>query len=266
MSSVSITSQWDAPVRSRIHLGVQTAFPDGLTRPQQFALDLVINDCWHENAGTREKTVFEGVCYCDDFVATLWLRYQGERSGIEEKNVAHGQKSGSPDAVRASLTAFMNTASSSSAAFNCPGSDVASSLCQTDSRLSVAVSTDRGTDAALLAGNWDAGPICGGSDWRGCLISFPALFEFYQAAALMRENLNLPRAPNFPAMGARFSLIGTNVSPSRHDSIARSLPPSSRQPWRRPRSSGIGHSETFLAQQPDHERQSVVRLCTSKEF
>ena len=74
---------------SSIHEHVQTAYPDDLIRPQKFALDLVINDCWHQNSGAREKTVFEPVCNCDDFVTTLWLRYQAERARIEEKNVAH---------------------------------------------------------------------------------------------------------------------------------------------------------------------------------
>src|SRR5271154_5360119 len=44
-----------------------------------------------------------------------------------------------------------------------------------------------------------------------------------------------------------------NVSLSRHDSIARPLPPWSRRPWRHPRSSETDYSGTFLAQQPDRE-------------
>ena len=85
-----IIGQWDVPVGVGVHESVKAGNTNGLVRPQKFALDLVVNECWHQNAGAREKTIFEPVRYCDDFVATLWLRYQAERSGIEEKNVAHG--------------------------------------------------------------------------------------------------------------------------------------------------------------------------------
>ena len=77
-------------VRGGVHECVQAGNPNGLVRPQKFALDLVIDDCRHHNASTRKKTIFEPVCYRDDFMAALWLRYQAERTGIEEKNVAHG--------------------------------------------------------------------------------------------------------------------------------------------------------------------------------
>jgi hypothetical protein len=85
-----VIGQWDVPVWGGIHECVQTGNSNSLVSPQKFALDLVIDDCRHENASASTKTVLEPVCYCDDFTAALWLRYQAERTGIEEKNVAHG--------------------------------------------------------------------------------------------------------------------------------------------------------------------------------
>jgi hypothetical protein len=44
-------------------------------------------------AGTTTRapdmTILEPVCYRDYFMTALWLRYQAERTGIEEKNVVH---------------------------------------------------------------------------------------------------------------------------------------------------------------------------------
>ena len=36
------------------------------------------------------KAVLKPVCDRDDFMAALRLRYQAERPGIKEKNIAHG--------------------------------------------------------------------------------------------------------------------------------------------------------------------------------
>ena len=85
-----IIGQRDVPISSGVHECVQTSDPNGLIRPQQFALDLVIHDCRHKNAGTRNETVLEPVRYCDDFMAALGLSDETERSRIEQKNVAHG--------------------------------------------------------------------------------------------------------------------------------------------------------------------------------
>jgi hypothetical protein len=85
-----IVGKWHIPVRGGVHEGVKAGDSNSLVSPQKFAFDLVIDDGRNHNAGTREKTVFEPVRYCDDFLAALRLRYQAERSGIEEKNVAHG--------------------------------------------------------------------------------------------------------------------------------------------------------------------------------
>jgi hypothetical protein len=39
---------------------------------------------------TKDKAILEPVRYRDYFMTALRLRYQAERTGIEEKNVAHG--------------------------------------------------------------------------------------------------------------------------------------------------------------------------------
>ncbi len=85
-----IIGQWDVSVWGGVHECVKTGDSNSLVSPQKFALDLVIDDGRNHNASTRNKTILEPVRYRDYFMTALWLRYQAERTGIEEKNVAHG--------------------------------------------------------------------------------------------------------------------------------------------------------------------------------
>jgi hypothetical protein len=80
-----IVSKWHVAVRGGVPERVKAGDSNSLVSPQKFALDLVINDCWHQNAGAREKTIFEPVRYRDYFMTALWLRYQAEGTRIRGK-------------------------------------------------------------------------------------------------------------------------------------------------------------------------------------
>src|SRR3569833_2164927 len=74
-----IIGQWDVPVWGGVYECIQTGNSSGLIRPQQFALDLVIHDCRHENASAGTETVLQPVRYGNDFMAALWLRDETAR-------------------------------------------------------------------------------------------------------------------------------------------------------------------------------------------
>lgn len=80
-----VICQWEVPVRNGAHECVETCNADYLIRPQEFALDLVIHDCPHENAGPCTETVLEPVRYRDDFMAALWLGNETERPPSQAK-------------------------------------------------------------------------------------------------------------------------------------------------------------------------------------
>ena len=85
-----IIGQWNVSVWGGVNECVKAGDSNSLVSPQKFALDLVIDDGRNHNASAGNKTILEPVRYRDNFMTTLWLRYQAERTRIEEKNVAHG--------------------------------------------------------------------------------------------------------------------------------------------------------------------------------
>jgi hypothetical protein len=85
-----VVSKWHIPVRGGVHERIKAGDSNSLVSPQKFAFDLVIDDGRNHNASTGGKTIPEPVRYRDYFMTALWLRYQAERSRVEEKNVAHG--------------------------------------------------------------------------------------------------------------------------------------------------------------------------------
>jgi hypothetical protein len=85
-----VIGQRDVSVWGGVHECVKAGDSNSLVSPQKFAFDLVIDDGRNHNSSTGNKTILEPVRYRDYFMTALSLRYQAQRSGIEEKNVAHG--------------------------------------------------------------------------------------------------------------------------------------------------------------------------------
>jgi len=88
-SQRSIGERKVAP-RRRVDECVKPGGTESLPRPQQFALELVIDDGRHDDTPSAEDPAGKPVSYRDNLGAALRMSEKTEGPGVEEKELSHG--------------------------------------------------------------------------------------------------------------------------------------------------------------------------------
>ena len=76
--------------RGGVDEGVKPTKTKCLLGPQELSFELIVDDGWHYSAGAAQETTREPLGNSDDLNATLWMREEPKRPGVEENELPHG--------------------------------------------------------------------------------------------------------------------------------------------------------------------------------